>query len=1220
MHLKSLTIRGFKSFADRTQANFEPGIAAIVGPNGAGKSNISEAVLWVLGEQRVSNLRVQSMEELIFSGSSAREPVGVAEVELVLDNTDGTLPIEFEQVAISRRMYRSGESEYAINGAPCRRMDIVDILFDSGLGQGTHSIIGQGNLTAVLESKPEDRRVLIEEAAGILKHKRRKERAARKLIAMDASLARVMDLIRIIESQLKPLERQAARAEQYQAQSDELNKLELSLAVDDLHNQRSDWSLIDRSEREIQAEAELAHFRLNEREAELIRRQRALEEKGFFVGDLNEQRIRCQSIIQRLNAGILVLEEKGKNLIDRLSDLRASRHANLSRLAVASEEFDQISERLAEGLAVNRALNSEYAELTRSSEAVLKERNQAEALYDRLTANLRSKNNAKNTAELAKAKTEESLSSLNIEQDLLDEQARQLLSDIAATQSMLAERRARLEDHVQKAGIENGLATQAKAEVDKRVRLQEDRRQSLDAERERMTAIQAEMLALEEIDRAFEAASPALNWVNNNRERFTGIIGRISESLTVKVNDQQQADLPFGLSIDQMEALVERLLGADLYILLVEDSSAARLIAEALSASDDGGELALMPLGTALFGSERSSRGKRLLDYIDYPSEISEAVEALLGDAYLVESIADAQKYQLRDTLGVRFVTPGGAVAWPNGKLTVGMQLADVNSVLERRRRINILSGELDNAIELVAAAELELSKADRLLEDAKAEDFEIAKSLARLEGDTDATREEVGRIEQSLTQLLFNREGNERRLADVQSRRQTSEPMLNELTLRITELTEQIETTEAEVAEAAVLLSRANDERARISERLSECKLRLESATGSAGWLSARHAALEREIADLKQELDASAATERVLDLTAKRTGPMYEVYQELHNGAEAWAERLRDQARLEQSDSSNLRAVIEEASQALELVRNDLSEINERLTEVRVSKARLESEVEHAVNRILAITDQPLEMALETAPPDDRSAAEDRAAQLRRRLTTMGAVNHVAAEEYSALKERHDYMLAQIEDLAEARKAIARVERALDRKMRNRFLETFEMVNKNFQEIFAQLFPGGFGQLLLTEGETPELNGIEVSAQPRGKRITKLSLMSGGEKALTALALLFAVYRIRSVPFYILDEVDAALDDINLQRLITYLEAIRQQTQLILVTHQRRTMESADTLYGVTMQAAGVSKLISQRLEQALRFVDSPGDVAVDLFEADPTDDADLPSAAAP
>jgi len=1196
VYLKSLTIRGFKSFADRSVINFEPGVSAIVGPNGSGKSNVSEAVLWVLGEQKVTSLRVQSMEELIFSGSSAREPVGVAEVELVLDNSDQTLPVEFDQVSVSRRMYRCGESEYFLNGAPCRRMDIIDILYDSGIGQGTHSIIGQGNLTAVLESRPEDRRALIEEAAGILKHKRRKEKASRKLDAMDASLARVDDLIRIIESQLKPLERQATRAQQYQKIADELKQLDLVLAVDELRGLKADWSILDRKEREVQAEAELVHFRLNEREAELAKRQRVLEERGLFVGDLNEQRIRCQSIIQRLDAGMLVLEEKGKHLISRLSDLRNAQHGSRSRLAAARSEHQDIAERLSAGQAVQRALTGEYNELIRSSEATLKSRKQAEEEHDRLLASQRSRLQALDTARLALAKATESLSALDMEEQLLAEQAKQFDHDFAGTQSVLAERRAHLEDFDNQLLAARASSKQTKAEVDKRVRLLDDRRRRLEAERDKLAAIQAEIHALEEVDRAFESASPALSWIQEHRERCTGVIGQISASLSVK----ERVELPFGMQAADLEALVERLLGADLHGLLVEDDSSARLIAEGLvKAEEQQGEITLLPLAGSRAAESPAGHGVALLSLLDCPDEQRQAMAALLGDVYLVETISEAQKERIRDKSGARFVSPEAAVVWPSGKLTVGIQLANTKSVLERRRRLNTLVVEEETATTTVADAEMELSKAEKLLEEVQNQDFEISKTAAKLEGDAAAIREEVGRIEESLTQLIFKREGNEKRLSDLASRRLAAEPMAAEYEQRIAGLQENIAVLDLQAAASAEALKRAQEERSTVMEQLADCKLRFETASGSANYLSSRHDDLEREIKELDEGLAVSAATELALDITAKRVDPLYQLYDQLHAGASIWAEKLRDQAQLEQSDSENLRCVINEASTALEQARDELAEINTRLTELRVEKARLETDVEHAVTRVTEGNETPLELALETPSPEDRSAAEDKAGRLRRKLSTMGAVNHVAADEYRALKARRDYMLSQIEDLSEARKALTRIERALDRKMRNRFLETFEQVNQNFQEIFGTLFPGGFGQLLLCEGETPEQNGVEVSAQPKGKKITKLSLMSGGEKALVALALLFAVYRIRKVPFYILDEVEAALDDTNLGRLMEYFGTLRHGTQLILVTHQRRTMESADVLYGVTMQAAGVSKLVSQRLDQALRYAseDSSG-----------------------
>ncbi|MDR1185250.1 MAG: AAA family ATPase, partial [Coriobacteriales bacterium] len=636
MYLKSLIIKGFKSFADRSVMNFEEGISVIVGPNGSGKSNISEAVLWVLGEQKSSNLRVQAMEEIIFSGSSARQAVGVAEVELILDNASGTLPIEFEQVAIMRRMFRNGESEYFINGSLCRRMDIIDILFDSGIGQGAHSIIGQGNLTAALESRPSDRRALVEEAAGILKHKKRKEKASRKLAAMDASLERVNDIVRVIESQLRPLERQAARAQQYKNITDELKALDLALAVDDLRSLQVEWNLLDHREKEIGAEAELAHFRLNEREAELGKRQLALEEKGLFAGDLNEQRIRCQAIIQRLDAGMLVLEEKGRNMISRLSDLRASIHNSKARLSTATGEFNEVSERLSEGQGKVKALYAQLNDLSHDSELALREKNRVEEECNRALSALRSHQTALDATRLNLAKATDSLSSLDVEESLLRENHGQIDDEFIGTQGVLTKRRARLDSLEAQLAREKANSKLAKADIDKRVRLLDDRRQKLDRQREVLATIQAEVRALEEIDRAFESASPALNWINVHKDEFAGIVGSIADSLRV----QPEIELPFGMKTEEFEVLVERLLGADLFGLLVDDAKAAGLIAKKLLGTGERGEIALMPLEGVCALEDRSPRGLRLIDYLELPRSGYAAAEALLGDVYIAESLA----------------------------------------------------------------------------------------------------------------------------------------------------------------------------------------------------------------------------------------------------------------------------------------------------------------------------------------------------------------------------------------------------------------------------------------------------------------------------------------------------------------------------------------------------------------------------------------------------
>ncbi|TLM68093.1 MAG: chromosome segregation protein SMC, partial [Actinobacteria bacterium] len=445
MYLKSLTLKGFKSFADRTHLTLEPGACVIVGPNGSGKSNISDAILWVLGEQSARALRGNVMEDVIFAGSSGRQAVGVAEVDMVLDNSDGTVPLDFSEVTITRRMYRSGESEYLLNQTPSRLMDVHDLLHDSGLGRDTHSIISQGRLEEVLNSRPEDRRSLIEEAAGVLKHKKRKERAIRKLAAMDAHLTRAKDVLAEIDRQLRPLERQAGRAVQHSKLVEELRSLEVALAVEDLRALEADWDLVVKGEKEAEADIELARYRLTEREKELGKFQALLEEKGLFVGDLGEQRRRLQSVLERLNSGLLLLEEKGKNLVERLSELRQKVHYAETRITARRAELDRLAEDRADADGRLAGFYQQLADVRREAEGARKERTAADEALAETQSTARRVRKELDDARTAIAELDRALSAFRLEEQLLAEQAEGARVRRAALQSTLSARRTKLD-------------------------------------------------------------------------------------------------------------------------------------------------------------------------------------------------------------------------------------------------------------------------------------------------------------------------------------------------------------------------------------------------------------------------------------------------------------------------------------------------------------------------------------------------------------------------------------------------------------------------------------------------------------------------------------------------------------------------------------------------------------------------------------------------------
>ena len=1192
MYLKSLTLKGFKSFADKVRLQLEPGVTVVVGPNGSGKSNISDGVLWVLGEQSAKSLRGNSMEDVIFAGSSARQAVGVAEVDLVLDNSCGTLPLEFNEVTITRRMFRNGESEYLVNNSPCRLMDVHELLHDSGLGRDTHSIISQGRLDEILNSRPEDRRSLIEEAAGVLKHKKRKERAIRKLLAMDTHLDRIRDITSEIDRQLKPLQRQATKAQQHAGLTTELRELEIALAVDDLKRLQEQWNEVGKREREADAEIELMRYRLAEKERELSKFQSLLEEKGLFVGDLSEQRRRLQSILERLNSGLLLLEEKGKNLIERLSELRAKLHHSQTRLAQRTEEVGTLIAERGETDAQLKALYGQLSELRRDAEAVKKERLSSEEALQQVNAAIRRarKDSEDGRAELMKV--EQTLAAFVLESDLLGDRAAAVKEQRTSVSATLSARRARLE------GIEKQLQRTRKelaladSDVDKRVRVLDGRRRELEEKRSSFSEVRAESRGLTEVDRAFHEASPALAWSMSTGSRLEGVLGPLTDRITVPAT---------------LETLVERALGRDVFCILTSDRASAVATVDRLLA-DEVADVCVLPIEGARVIGAKTGFGERLSDRVGCADDIRPAVEALLGDVYVLPTLTAALEAASKDDTGARFGTPEGHLVHANGKVSLAGTLDDNAGVLARKRRINELTDEAEALTTAVGELEAQAGAAEEALIAAQQDALDLSQKLATLSGDAEAARAEVGRIETELTGLDDEAARIATRVKEIADRTGKDRPQQQVLADRITTADAEVERLEEESAGRREDRDNRFRDEAAIANRLSACQVEIATVSEREVHLKRRMASVQAEIAELTNTVEQSTRTEEALEVLRARIQPVHDLYSALLDRAEHWAVKLRDRARFEQADSESLRTTIHTAQDAVRAVQTEIETATEGMAEIRVDKGRLEVQVNAAAARIVEELEVPLERALESSTPiEDRDAAQEAAHRLRKQIANIGPVNAVAMEEFSALEKRRDFLGEQMTDLQASRNALDKVVAAIDRKMKDRFLSTFETVDAHFQQVFQVLFPGGVAALRLTDPDDPETTGVEVVAQPRGKKLAKMSLMSGGEKSLTALALLFALYHTRPCPFYILDEVEAALDDTNLRRFVALVDSLRLRTQFIVVTHQRRTMEMADVLYGVSMQADGVSKVVSQKLERSFDTVVEANDPDDDGEEQD-------------
>ena len=1188
MFLKSLTLKGFKSFADRTHMVFDPGLTVVVGPNGSGKSNVSDAILWVLGEQSAKMLRGQAMEDVVFSGSSARKPVGVAEVTLVLDNTDHTLPVDFSEVGITRRMYRSGESEYLINGSPARLMDIQDILHDSGLGKDTHSIISQGKLDSILSSRPEERRVLIEEAAGISKHRRRKERSLRKLADMDKNLVRARDVARELNRQLRPLERQVDRAKRFNELDARLSELTCQLAVDDVRRLQRQWGELEGKAKEAAAAVELAQFRADEKSRELEKLQSLLEQKGLFVGDLGEQRRRCSDILGRLESDMRLLEEKGRNMVDRLSDTRLTLSQLERQRTEAADELKEVSANLETTRSATDKLAADVARLEPAARQATAARREAGSTQNRLTNEQRDCQRSLDAATLEHAKLTDEISNAAVEDQMFASRLAQIDESVETAQAALASRRTREGElaaqieGAEKAAQEAQEAINARiAERDAARTAADEARRALDAARTELAQAKATLSALLGVDASLAGGSETLEGKVLADEGLSALVRcRLADVVNAPA---------------ELDSLVERLLGDCLGAPVVAGGpDVARLMNAATAVSGASGSLTVLSLDEKA-PAATDGQGRRLVDLLSVDDEARGLVERLLGDIRIVESAEAAVAAHAKDP-SLTYVTEAGVMALPDGRTQAGTSAGNAAGTLARKRQVAELKdgmgaleaavaegeGALGNANSAADAAAQELSAARDASADAAGE-------LSRLRGEQSSLTSEIGRLESQLSRANDERSQVSAKRKQASERAEKARPRLAELRqkmddgkARLSELNHELEQASARRREA----SRAEDE---ATKKAADARLDLATSRERQSHLTQREGQLKGRISELQQRAEAAEEATRSLEVLRLRVDPLHERYEQIHEVCQTWAERLRDRASLAEADSDSLKKTIGDAKQQVADANAELERARGSQNDVKVQSAQLEVRVEQAIAAITADGRHVLEEALQMPEPDDRAATEREVNSLRRQIENLGPVNQVAMDEYTKLKERSDYIAAQLADLESARTALTKITAAIDRKMRRQFLSTFEAVNANFIEVFGMLFPGGKAHLEMTDPDHPAETGIEVIAQPRGKRIAKMTLMSGGEKSLVALALLFAVYRTRTVPFYVFDEVEAALDDANLDKLLDAIEQLKETTQLIVISHQRRTMEQADVLYGVSMQADGVSHVISQRLDRA-------------------------------
>ena len=1176
MYLKSLTLKGFKSFASSTTLQLEPGITCVVGPNGSGKSNVVDALAWVMGEQGAKSLRGGKMEDVIFAGTAGRPPLGRAEVLLTIDNSDGALPIEYAEVTISRTMFRSGGSEYAINGTTCRLLDVQELLSDSGIGREMHVVVGQGQLDSILHATPEDRRGFIEEAAGVLKHRKRKEKALRKLEGCDGNLTRLGDLLGEIRRQLKPLGRQAEVARRAVGVQSAVRDARARLVADDLVTARSameqelaDESLLLARREEVAAATAEAQRAEAELEAALREDLPALaraQETWFALSGLGERLRSTQSLAQERVRNAATAEASDVQDGHDPEELEAEASGLREQEAGLVEEIDAQRDTLEQAVAARTSAEDAAAE----EERRLADLQRAAADRREGLARLHGQVNVMRSRATA---AEDEIGRLT--QALEDAKARAARAqrDFTALETKVAG----LDAGEEGLDAEHEGAVAALDDLDERLAKARDEAQR--AERDR-SSLGARKEALELGLRRKDGAGALLA----ASDRVSGLLGSVAALLTVRTG---------------YEGAVASALGTAADAVAVSDADSAIAAIDHLKDHDLG--RARLVLG----GSEPADSGpwpslpadaSYVVDVLTCPDVVRPALVRLLDRVAVVEGLGEARALVARepsvtavtrdgDVLGAH-VAAGGSMTQPSlieiqaAFDEAEVQLADAIAASERLSfDMARLEHERQEARQRVDVALAKLHESDATL-------AAVAEELGQFGSQTRAARGEADRLQSAITEAEAARDQDLAGLADLEARlaRAEADPEQEPDTDTREQLVAAARSARQAELESRLAL-RTSEERARALHGRAEQLLRAAQAEREARARRAeRRERLEREG---RAAVAVGVAAEYVLDRLALSLAQAEAARAEVEQ-ARAGRERqlldvrarLRDLAREHDELVSSVHR--DEVARTQQQMR--IEQLEERaLEELGLAPEALVSE--YGPDQPIPVQDDPDADPL----PYVREEQQKRLRSAERELALLGTVNPLALEEFSAMEERHKFLSEQVEDLKRTRRDLLDIVREVDNRVEQVFTAAFADVEREFETTFARLFPGGEGRLVLTEPNDMLATGIEVEARPPGKKVKRLSLLSGGERSLVAVAFLVALFKARPSPFYILDEVEAALDDTNLGRLLEIYEELRKESQLVVITHQKRTMEVGDALYGVTMRGDGVSTVISQRLREA-------------------------------
>ncbi|SES74355.1 condensin subunit Smc [Oceanobacillus limi] len=1188
MFLKRLESVGFKSFAERIQVDFVPGVTAVVGPNGSGKSNITDAIRWVLGEQSAKSLRGSKMEDIIFQGSDTRRALNVAEVSLVLDNSDQALPLDYEEVSVTRRVYRSGESEFYINKQSCRLKDIVDLFMDSGLGREAFSIISQGKVEEILSSKAEERRTIFEEAAGVLKYKQRKKKAEYKLAETQENLNRVEDIIHEIEQQIDPLQQQAETAQEYLKQKELLKEHEISLLVTEIEHLHNDWQqLLNEIDQEKMKEIEVKTT-IQQKEAKLETERNEIEKIDDEIEELQAKLLTTTQLLEQYEGKKQVFQERSKHYEENKKKLEAQKKDALERveklemeLAEEKSTLNKLQEQRAK---TKQTVDELEQKLTTEGENIVEQIEELKSEYIEYLNDQAALRNERQTIQ-------QQMQQITTKKDKQADKFQDLINLRDEYSEQKKQKSTELEEMEQQY---NGQTSKLK---ELKVELEEERTSFQDAQAKLYQGYQH-----------IEKVKSKKEMLEDMKEDFQGFFQGVKAIL--KAREEKQLENIHGAVIELVDVpkayitAIETVLGGQAQHIIVENDQSARNAISWLKRTNSG-RATFLPLGSI---QPRFIIKESLQKITDHPgfvgvasdlvssqSKFQKAINHLMGHVVIAKTLKDANEIANLVMRKYRIVTLEGDVVNPGGSMSGGAQKKTNQSLFTREKDLQELTDKLadyekkaqrfeqqvqnqKNQIKLkeneIEALEATLSETQHFYDQAKTAFNEINMKLRSLNENLSLYDQDKQQFNQESNQLLQRDKEIIRNLEEIEQK-------LSDIQVKIDQLTEQEKSFKENREQLQQELHQNQVSLAEQEERLKNQRLKTRT--------------LHEQIEELREQLDVY--TNELEQLIALKHGEETEEEMDasIHQ-TKAEKDTITESIQTKRSERTKQTQLMQDQERELKEETKQHQVLSQTIQHKEVKANRLDVDLENKLSHLQTEYTMTFEKAKQSYPKtDDVEKTKSKVKEIKWSIEQLGTVNIGAIDEYERISERYQFLIEQKTDLVEAKETMYTVIAEMDEEMEKLFNDTFTQIKEEFAIVFKELFGGGRAELKLTDPKSLLDTGVDIIAQPPGKKLQNLGLLSGGERALTAIALLFAILRVRPVPFCVLDEVEAALDEANVARFAKYVKMYSENTQFIVITHRKGTMEESDVLYGVTMQESGVSRLVSVRLEETKELIES-------------------------